>query len=280
MLFEKPNLRRPISLDLIGCIFLVVILTAYITYGACVVYGVIGSFDSNHKITFLDLINGIAQIATALAFILAFIQYRKNIIQQCQLNIASEAKSQLEKMIEVISKIKVGEETCLDNLNKSITLLSNLATNFDELFKAMSEDIQKAIVRMQWQDMYLNYLRHTLCEINLVAILRNEQSITKENLDAAIAEATIKVEKNSIRPEFKSYIFAKELIHSEKISPFFSLKEKISSIDPFTFHFLNNHNLHELLYGTMNIIDIKVCAPLLALAEPSEWALKNPEKKA
>lgn len=102
MLFEKPNLKRPISLDLLGVVCVVVIMTAYITYGACVISGVIAGYDSSTKITLLDLINGIAQIATASAFVLAYVQFRKNRIQQRQLSIATEAKSQLEKMISVI----------------------------------------------------------------------------------------------------------------------------------------------------------------------------------
>jgi hypothetical protein len=275
MLFEKPKLNRPISLDFIGCMLLVVIVTAYFTYGVCVIYGVIGSFDNSHKITFLDLVNGFAQIATALAFILALIQYRKNIIQQRQLNIATEAKSQLDKMIDVISKIKTGKETCLNNLNKSITLLSNLATNFEALFKAMEEDIQRAIVRMQWQDMYFNYLRHALCELDLAAILQKEPSIAKENLEAALAEARAASEKDNVIAVFKNYVFTKELISHEKIAPFFSMKEKIDSLDMFTSYYLNDHNLNDLLYGLLSRIDIRVCAPLLAVAEPKEWALKK-----
>ena len=275
MLFEKPNLRRPISLDLAGCILLVVIITAYVTYGICVVYGVVGSFDNNHKITLLDLVNGFAQIATALAFALALIQYRKNIIQQRQLNIASEAKSQLDKMVDVISKIKIGKETCLNNLNKSITLLSNLATNFEELFKAMDEDIQRAIVRMQWQDMYFNFMRPALIEIDPVAILEKELAISKENLESALAEAKSASENESVLPVFKSYVFTKSLLSNEKIAPFFTIKGKIDSLDMFTSHFLNNHNLNDLLYGLLSQIDIKVCAPLLAVAEPNKWALEK-----
>ncbi|MGN5137633.1 hypothetical protein ACTG15_05410 [Aeromonas sp. 164P] len=82
MLFEKPNIKRPISLDTV-CLFLVVVIaTAYITYGVCVVYGLVGTFDSSYKITFLDIINGFAQLATSLAFGLALLQYRKVLLSK------------------------------------------------------------------------------------------------------------------------------------------------------------------------------------------------------
>jgi predicted HAD superfamily Cof-like phosphohydrolase len=212
VLFEKPNLKRPISLDLVGMICIVVITTAYVTYGACVIYGVVNGYDSGAQITFLDLINGIAQIATALAFILAYVQFRKNRIQQRQAIIAKEAGSQLEKMISVVSGMKVGENSDLKNLNKSLGLLSNLAINFDELFKAMNEDIQKGIVRMQWQDMYFNYLSHALGDIDPVAILKKEASIDEAALEEAVSEAKRESEAANILPAFKDYVFAEKLL--------------------------------------------------------------------
>ena len=275
MLFEKPNLKRLISLDLVGMVFIVVITTAYATYGTCVIFGVVNGYDSGAKITFLDLINGIAQIATALAFILAYVQFRKNRIQQRQAIIAREAESQLEKMISVISGMEVGENSNLKNLNKSLTLLSNLAINFDELFKAMNEDIQKGIVRMQWQDMYFNYLRHALGGIDPVAILKREASIDEDFLEEAVSDAKSKSEKNSILPVFKDYVFTEKLINHPNVKEAYSLIGKIDSLDMFVSHFLNNHNLKDHLYGLLSRIDIRAHAPLLAVSEPSDWALRS-----
>lgn len=275
MLFEKPNLKRPISLDLVGMVCIVVITTAYVTYGACVIFGVVSGYDSSAQITFLDLINGIAQIATALAFILAYVQFRKNRIQQRQAIIANEAESQLEKMISVISDMEVGENSDLKNLNKSLTLLSNLATNFDELFKAMNEDIQKGIVRMQWQDMYFNYLSHALGDIDPVAILKKEASISEAVLEEAVSDAKRESEAENIFPVFKNYVFIEKLLNHPNIKEAYSFVGKIDSLDMFVSHYLNDHNLNELLYGLLSRIDIRVRAPLLALSGPSDWALKK-----
>lgn len=275
MIFEKPNIKRPVSLDLVGMLCVVVITTAYVTYGACVISGVVNGYDSNAKITALDLVIGIAQIATALAFILAYVQFRKNRIQQRQAIIATEAKSQLEKMISVINEMDVGEKTNLKNLNKSLTLLSNLATNFDELFKAMNEDIQKGIIRMQWQDMYFNYLSHALGDIDPVVILKKEASIDETVLDAVVSEAREQCEAENILTVFKDYEFTKKLFEHPNIKEAYSLVGKIDSLDMFVSHYLNEHNLNALLYGVLSRIDIKACAPLLAVSGPSDWALKK-----
>lgn len=276
MIFEKPNLKRLISLDLVGVVCIVVIVTAYITYGAIVISGVVNENGSSSKIIFLDLINGFAQIATALAFVLAYVQFRKNRIQQRQVIIATEATSQLEKMISVIDEMELGEKTGLKSLNKSISLLSNLATNFDELFKAMSEDIQKAIVRMQWQDMYFNYLSHALRDIDPVAILKKESLIDEAVLENVVTEAKRESEANNILPVFKEYVFTEKLLSHPDIKSKYCLGGKIDSLDVFVSHYLNDHNLNDLLYGLLSRIDIRTHAPLLALAGPSDWALKKP----
>ncbi|USV58649.1 hypothetical protein [Aeromonas encheleia] len=277
MLFEKLSLNKPISLDSICLLLIIVIATAYITYGACMINGLVGNYDSNYdsnyKVTFFDFINGVAQIATALAFVLAWIQYRKNITQQRQLIIAAEARIQIDKMVVVIESIKVGNETNLTNIDQSITQLSNIATNFDELYSAMEEDIHKAIVRMQWQDMHFNHLRRIFSDIDPVEIIRSESSISDAELDLAVVDAQEESEKAII--PYKKYVFIQTLINHPIISPKFSLKDKFNSLDMFVVHFLNDKNLDCLFYGLMSHVDIRVCAPILAVAEPSQWALEK-----
>lgn len=273
MLFEKTNLKKLVSLDLVGMVLIVVIITAYLTYGACVILGVVNGYDPNAKITLSDLINGIAQIATALAFILAYVQFRKNRIQQRQEIIAKEAESQLEKIISVINKMEVGDNTDLNNLNKSLALLSNLAINFDELFKAMNEDIQKGIVRMQWQNMYFNYLCHALKDIDPVVILKKEALIDEAVLENAVSEARRESEVKNISPVFKDYVFTEKLLNNKNIKKEYSFIGKIDSLDMFVSHYLNDQNLNDLLYGLLSRIDIRAIAPLLAVSEPSDWAM-------
>jgi hypothetical protein len=273
VIFEKPSLKLPISLDVIGYLTLTVLISAFVTYGFCVFSGIVGGFDSVGKITILDVINAFAQFATALTFILAFSQYRKNIIQQRQLIIAAEAKSQLDAMIQVIGNIKIGNETNLTNLDKSITLLANLAVNFDELFKEMHEDVQRAIVRMQWQNMYFNHLRHVLLEIDIVVILKEETDLDHKVIEAIADYEYAQVKKENTISVFEGYVLAQKILGNNLVNERFSLKGKIAALNMFTLHFLNNRNLNDLLYGLMSIVDIRAVAPVLAAAEPSEWAI-------
>jgi len=259
VLFEKPNIKRPISLDAVCFLLVVVITTAYITYGVCVVYGLVGNFDSSYKITLLDIINGVAQIATALAFGLAWLQYRKSVTQQRQLIIAAEARVQIDKMVVVIENIKVGTETSLSNI--------------DQLYSAMKEDIHKAIVRMQWQDMHFNYLRRAFNEIDPIVIIRSESSISDVELELAIVDAQEESEK--VIDVYKKYTFLKTLVNHHSVSDKFSFKNKFNSLDMFVINFLNDKNLDCLFYGLMSHVDIRVCAPILAVAGPNKWALEK-----
>src|SRR5690606_34882344 len=111
MIFQKPVLKNKANtLDIVGYTLVIAIFSAYLTYGVCAVYGVSGNKGG---VTALDVINGLAAIATASAFVLALLQYRKNIIQQRQQIVAAEAKMLIDKMIDVASKIKTGSDTCL-----------------------------------------------------------------------------------------------------------------------------------------------------------------------
>lgn len=277
MLFEKSSMNRPISLERICLLLAIVIVMTYIIYVVCVVYGFIGSYDSDYKITFLEIIDGIAQIATALAFGLAVIQYRKNATQQRQIIIAAEARVQIDKMVTVIENIKVGSETNLANIDQSMTLLSNIATSFDVLYSSMIEDVHKAIVRMQWQDMHFNHLRRVFSDIDPVEIIKGESSINDTELYLAVVDA--KEESENAIDAYKKYVFVKALVNHPIISPRFSFKGKFSSLDVFVTHFLNDKNLDCLFYGLMFRVDIKVCAPILAVAEPSSWALEKMPKR-
>lgn len=281
MLFEKGKLSSiRISLDMAGSIAILVIVTAYLTYGICVITEVAGNNSGENKITVLDLINALAQIATASAFFLALRQYIKNSKQQRQTELANEAKSQVAKMINLIKEIETGSNTNLENLNKSIILISNLATNFDALFEAMDEDIQKAIVRMHWQDMYFNNLSHALINLDIKPILESAEELSGKQLQQVFADANSAPSNKSAISVFKKYVYFNSILEHPIVSASFTLKDKIESLDVFTYHFLNDSNLNDHLYGLLSRVDIRAKAPLLAVARPAEWALKTKNTKS
>lgn len=273
MMHEKPPVKIKIDPAVIGCIALLMAFTAPLTYGACLIYGIAKGYNSSQSIGPLDVLNVIAQIATAGAFGLALVQYRRSSTQQRQATISAEAITQIEKATKIISEIKTGKDSNIDQLNKSITLLANLGSNISELFKTMKEDVYKAIVRMHWQDMHFNHIRHTFTEIDGKAALRRELSISDEEFDTATQEAEINANRANPRPAFREFVFLQELLSHPNIKGKISLKEKFDALDLFCFYYLNDHEANDLLYGTLSRTDVRAHAPLLAVAGPDSWAL-------
>lgn len=272
MIFQKPVLKnRSNTLDIVGYTLVVAIFSSYLTYGLCSVYGVSGN---KGEITALDVINGLAAIATASAFILALMQYRKSIIQQRQQIVAAEAKTLIDKMIDAASKIKVGSDTCLENLDKSLTDLSNIAVGFTEIYKSMNEDIERAIVRMRWQDMYYGYLAPALQNLDLVELLLKDPSVDKEKLISAKTGSIANARHNNILPIFEKFFIYEEILKGSQFSDY-SLKSRLQSLDSFVIYFINKFTTNDLMYGIMNQIDIRVHAPLLAAAKPSDIAFTD-----
>lgn len=258
MLFEKKVLEKlPVALDSV----VLAVLTAYITFILCLLLGFWGGVDKN---IIFDVIGGLAQISTALAFYLAFKQYRKNSAEKRQLELFHEAKSQIDKMLVKIDGIGVGEHTNLKQLDKSMAFLSNLALNFDVLFKEMEEDINKAIVRMHWQDMYFNNLSHVFTSLDITPILKEVPEINDEAIVEAKEYASAKISKNRVPPVFKEYEFFFEVLSYKGIKENVNFKNDLQSVDQFFYHFMDDKKLNDVLYGLLSRIDVRVRAPMLA----------------
>ncbi|MBB1338202.1 hypothetical protein [Pseudoalteromonas sp. SR44-2] len=263
MIFEKPGTGIKITFDFVGIIIVVIVLTASLTYGFCIITEIIKAPTDEVNVILLDIVKAVAQTCTALTFIFGLHQYRKTRIQQRQLSISSEAKLQVDKMIAAIETLETGDVTSIKNINKVLPVLSNLGTNFEQLFNAMEEDIQKAIVRMQWQDMYFNYLRPALYDLDIVCILKSETKIPDFKLAEAIKTAE-ELSKN--QRALKKYQFVKALLNNKEIRAGYDIKSKIKSLDLFTVYYLDDKELNDLLFGLMSRIDIRAIAPVLAVA--------------
>ncbi|WP_428037097.1 hypothetical protein, partial [Amphritea sp.] len=116
---------------------------------------------------------------------------------------------------------------------------------------------------------------HALGDIDPVPILKKEALIDDADLEEAVSEAKRKSEAENILPVFKDYAFIEKLLNHPNIKEAYSLIGKIDSLDMFVSHYLNDHNLNDLLYGLLSRIDIRVSAPLLAVSGPSNWALEK-----
>ena len=260
---------------MVAFLMVVIITTSFLTYGVCVITEVVKVYPGENKITILELVSGFAQLATVAVFFLGLRQYIKNIRDHRQTELANEAKSQVKKMIDVIGNIGTGKDTDLANLNKCINQLSNLATNFDAIFKEMDEDIRKAMVRMHWQDMYFNFLSPCLISLDVRPIIESQKIINDDVLEDIVKNAKKESLVSNIIPVFKDYVYVKSIIDAPQIKNKFSLNGKIDSLDMFTSYFLNDSNLNDHLYGLLSRVDIRARAPIFAVAGPAEWALKQ-----
>lgn len=211
-------------------------------------------------IKLLDVINALAQFATAGAFYLGFHQFRKNTETERQSALVSECKSLISKMQDTISQIKLGDEARVSNLSNSIAKLSNIAIDFNAIFEELNEDIHKAIVRMHWQDMYFNNFSHTMKQIELRNILI-ECGVPPGTYIQALAKAKKDIEPNE---PFYQYLIMSSIINTETVSYHFKPNGRIESNSPFNLYFFDNKQLNYLLYGCMNIIDIRIKSPALA----------------
>lgn len=260
MIFEKKELIK-IDEVYILLVLSIVIVSVLITYGVCVILGVIFPGEINSKFSLFDVVNAVSQVATALTFCFALMQYRKSIIQQRQKIISDEAVSQINRMISVIDGIDSNEKTNIENLSDSMDKLWNINVNFEELFKAMNEDVQKAIVRMRWQDMLFNHFMNKMLNVDFIEILKNDFGYSIQYLNEKTD--AFNVEFSGVQ-ELKKFFFYSGLLHDMNHKDQILIKKKFENIGGFLDCFTKNEDLNDLLYGLMSVVDARFFAPFLA----------------
>lgn len=214
-------------------------------------------------IKLIDVINAVAQFATAGAFYLGFHQYRKNKVSERQVVLINECKALIVKMQNCIGQIKVGEETSTSNLSSNMNQLSNIATDFNAIFETLTEDIHKAIVRMHWQGMYFNSFSPTMLQLDFGRILC-ECGVPPATYIRGLASAKKEINEERVQL-FPQYVLMKKIMGTDYIKDLFKPKGRIQSPFLFELYFFDNEGLKDHLYGCVNIIDIRAIAPVLAV---------------
>lgn len=223
---------------------------------------------------FEKLMNVIGQFATAGALFFGVYSFRKTREKDRQTSLANEAKSLIAKMIKEIEKINTGKNTNISELNISVGALSHFGMDFYEIFSELDESIEKAIVRMHWQDMLYNYLIPKTKDLELGPILESKGYLS--------INYTIKhyryAERFSTDDLYKKYLIFKHIAEDEEISDSieFKLKGSIEELDQFVMYYFNKYITNDYLYGIVNKLDLKYLAPLLAAADPEAYAFENP----
>lgn len=266
MIFEKKRINLwPVNKELIAFQILILATTIFLTYSYCSMSGMMGD---KYRIDLLSVIIGLANIATAAAFVFALFQFTQSIKQKRQLAIADEAKRQINNMIVVLDGLDTGIKTNIENINKIMVLLSNIGNSFDELFSAMDEDIHKAIIRMNWQDMHYNHFRHKMIELDPYSMLLNLSPMDSEFLAVIYSEANArlskKIEEEAIFPELEKNYLAMQILNNEYVAEI--VKPKIDAFAPYGFirYYLDLSKMNDLFLGLIIKINPRSHAPLVS----------------
>lgn len=225
-----------------------------------------------------EIINAVAQIATTGVFIIGLKQYmntRKEVKQNHrdirQSHIGEEAKLQVAEMIKVCARVPKMEDVTIDDFNHYITRMSNLGTNFDTLFRAMDEDVNKAIVRMRWQDMYFNHLHAAIRKFDVRTLILSERG---DPFTFDISDEWRQINKLNLPDTERDYQFSLLLLNTwgDRLE----LREKIHDIFLFKNYYLEINKLNivnDLLLGTLEQVNIKWKCPKVAAID--EWLNKK-----
>ncbi|MFM9379634.1 hypothetical protein [Pseudomonas sp. UV AK001] len=217
-------------------------------------------------IKFIDVINVIAQIATALAFLFAVHQYRKNKESERQKVLVEESRALINKLkAEANAFCSLPVVTVKSSVN-FMNLASGHAGNFDAIFKELNEDIHKAIVRMHWHDMYFVDMNRAMEHFNKTMSL-GDFCVSQETLSTATRQASI-LRSTGTEPlsGFEDYLKLQYQADLPAVSKELKV-DKEARIAMFVFEklFFDNEALKDHLHGCMNKIDIRIRSPLLAV---------------
>ncbi|EGQ8127644.1 hypothetical protein K5B43_003839 [Vibrio parahaemolyticus] len=208
-----------------------------------------------------DIINSIAQLATASAFLLAVHQYRKNSRKERQETVCSEAKNTITTMVELSDELNAESSLSIEKLNLFLSKMTNVGSDFHVLYEAMDDDIYKAIVRMQWQNMFFNHLRPVLVELDYKTLLEDTYS-DHVLLCHALMEGDNRASKEKV---FKEYAKANYVLRDSLVKH--KLHLQINNISSFKKFYLDDKALNDVLYGVLSRIDIRAVCPLLAVID-------------
>lgn len=214
-------------------------------------------------IKFVDVANILAQFATAGAFYLGFHQYHRNKKVERQSVIILECNNLIIKMKAISKEFETEAETSFENIQRCCIKLGNLGSDFNVLFVALEEGIQKAIVRMHWQEMYFNELQHAMQSLELGGAL----CISGDNRPyylLALGYATQKAKDDNVQDVFRKYFIFYEILRNYLEAEVVVFKFEFSDLYMFFIFFFESKYTNDYMYGSMSRLDARAKAPLIA----------------
>lgn len=220
---------------------------------------------------FIDIINAIAQFATAGAFAFAVYQYTKSKKNERQVILVQECRDLISQMRDMANSFENSPEHGLERTSFFTEKMSSLSSSFNAIFKELTEDTHKAIVRMRWQEMYFSDLRRAMEKWCLQSILadmgvdKKSYEILEQSYQYSLKRQPKTDSLNSDDP-FSKYRKEKFIVSDVHVQAALEKKRSIGShFQFFERYFFTNSELNDHLYGYLNVIDVRVRAPVLAV---------------
>ncbi|WP_330565256.1 hypothetical protein [Pseudomonas yamanorum] len=210
----------------------------------------------------VDIANVTAQVATAGAFYLGFHQYHRNKRVERQAVLVAECKTLIVKMIAVIKELKVGLDTDFENIKYCSIKLGSLGSDFQEFFVELDENVNKGVVRMHWQNMYLSEFVYAMQKLEMGPAI-GRCNIRQDHYLIALNNAHVKVSDAGVMDVFERYSIILEVLGDIRMS---DVREKFNFSDFYllvTFFFEGRY-VGDYMYGSLSRLDIRARAPLIA----------------
>lgn len=261
MIYEKLSDKKILGLHWLMLFSIVLLIMLFFTL--LLVFSP-STFKSDFKLD--DLIQAIGQFSTAGALFFGIYQFGRAKKRERQTLLGTEAKSLAARIKEESKNIKTGDESSIENIKDVLATIASIGSDFDQVYGAMHEDIEKAIARMHWQDMFFNFLTPRLKDISLDPVILSivEPELYLECKSYAYRKAD---EKNILNAYKKNYIYEYMLEypglkpHNEELT---DLGEKLSYMSLFVAVFFDKNKYNDHLTGVFNRPDIRVLAPAIA----------------
>ncbi|GFM74844.1 hypothetical protein PSCICM_06630 [Pseudomonas cichorii] len=207
---------------------------------------------------FIDIFNLVAQLATAGALLLGIHQYRRNKNNERQAILIAECRSIVDKM-KHLSQSHINSESP-DFWSAIIFFheLLNHSQNFDAIYRVLKEDVNKAIVRMHWQDFYFHGLIDAVKKVNDLDIFEGIGILQNDSL------RIFATERKESTGTVTSFDFDMYCTIIDQCLPQVKLSTN-NGICLFMLEstFFTNSKLADLLYGTINIVDPRIRIPAI-----------------
>lgn len=268
MLFQKNKVRRSrcdLILDFTAYGYMVFVFLLLFAFALNSIANMTGS-----SIKGVDVLNSLAQIATALAFIFAVYQYRSNGEKERQIIISNEIKEIIVRMKDVCDEFKSNQNYNYQDINEFISLMTNLGTDLHALYEALEDDIYKAMIRIRWQDMHYNHLSKALKPLNIDHIFEIN-NLEKDFKGFSFIKAKFDEPVKSASELLKEYTFTLKVLKEMSIGE--EIANQFNDIGLFETYYFDHDETNDLMFGLLSRLDLRVSSPLIA-------AVRDYKKKA